>query len=86
MSSRTCPDWPRLMEIAPDLQFKHYTVLEAKVPGEALMKVPGLDVSSAEICCDLDHHVFWAEHTDPSLVEPLRATHWYELSDWPGSA
>ncbi len=26
MSSRSCPDWPRLMEIAPELQFKHYTV------------------------------------------------------------
>ena len=29
MSSRTCPDWPDLMEIAPELQFKHYTVAEA---------------------------------------------------------
>ena len=36
MSSRSCPDWPRLMEIAPDLQFKHYTVAEAKLPGDAL--------------------------------------------------
>ena len=33
MSSRTCPDWPRLMEIAPDLQFKHYTVAETRLPG-----------------------------------------------------
>ena len=24
MSYQTCPDWPELMEIAPDLQFKHY--------------------------------------------------------------
>ena len=36
MSSRTCPDWPMLMEIAPELQFKHYTVAEAKLPTEAL--------------------------------------------------
>ena len=35
MSTRTCPDWPELMEIAPDLQFKHYTVAEAKLPGDA---------------------------------------------------
>ncbi len=34
MSYRTCPDWPELMEIAPDLQFKHYTVREAQLPGE----------------------------------------------------
>ena len=33
VSSRTCPDWPKLMEYAPDLQFKHYTVAEAKLPG-----------------------------------------------------
>src|SRR5205085_1687677 len=34
MSSRTCPDWPALMELAPDLQFKHYTVAEAHLPAE----------------------------------------------------
>ena len=28
MSSRTCPDWPRLMEITTELQFKHYTLRE----------------------------------------------------------
>ena len=36
MSSRSCPDWPLLMEIAPSLQFMHYTVAEAKLPAEAL--------------------------------------------------
>ena len=36
MSSRTCPDWPELMELAPDLQFKHYTVAEVQLPVEAL--------------------------------------------------
>ncbi len=25
MSYQMCPDWPELMEIAPDLQFKHYS-------------------------------------------------------------
>ena len=35
MSSRTCPDWPQLMEIAPELQFKHYTVREAQLPADA---------------------------------------------------
>ena len=25
MSYKTCPDWPELMELAPDLQFKHIT-------------------------------------------------------------
>ena len=39
MSTRTCPDWPDLMEIAPELQFKHYTVAEAQLPADALMKI-----------------------------------------------
>ena len=40
MSSRTCPDWPDLMELAPELQFKHYTVAEAQLPADALMDLP----------------------------------------------
>ena len=36
MSARTCPDWPQLMELAPDLQFKHYSVAEAHLPADAL--------------------------------------------------
>jgi hypothetical protein len=25
-TTRACPDWPTLMEIAPDVQFRHYTL------------------------------------------------------------
>ena len=82
MSSRTCPDWPRLMEIAPELQFKHYTVAEAKLPSEALVNIPDVSLSAVAICCDLDRHVFYAAHTDPKVAEALRATHWYELAEW----
>ena len=82
MSSRTCPDWPLLMELAPDLQFKHYTVGEAKLPAEALMLVKDMTMNALAICCDLDHHVFYAKHTEPSVAEALRATHWYELQEW----
>jgi hypothetical protein len=89
MSSRTCPDWPRLMELAPDLQFKHYTVAETRLPGEVLMKVPDVPLSEVAICCDLDHHVFYAAHTDPQVAEALRGTHWFEVREWatrgPGS-
>ena len=31
MSYKTCPDWPELMELAPDLQFKHISVAEGTV-------------------------------------------------------
>ena len=82
MSSRTCPDWPRLMEIAPELQFKHYTGAEAKFPTEALMLVPEVALSDVAICCDLDRHVFYAAHTDPAVADALRSTHWYELAEW----
>jgi hypothetical protein len=82
VSSRTCPDWPELMEVAPELQFKHFTVAEAKLPADALMHVPDLPLSEVAICCDLDHHVFYASHTDEQVAEALRASHWFEVRDW----
>jgi hypothetical protein len=90
VSSRSCPDWPELLELAPDLMFKHYTVAEARLPAEALGAVPHVSLGDVAICCDLDHHVFYAKHTDPAVAEALKATHWYELSEWtttgPGAA
>jgi len=85
VSSRTCPDWPELMEIAPELQFKHYTVAEAKLPADALMHIPDIPLSEVAICCDLEHHVFWAEHTEPKVAEALRSSHWFEVRDWIGA-
>jgi hypothetical protein len=90
VSSRTCPDWPHLIELAPELQFKHYTVAEARLPAEALIRISGVPLSAVAICCDLEHHVFNAQHTDPTVVEALRETHWFELAEWstsgPGTA
>ena len=90
MSARTCPDWPSLMEIDPDLQFKHYAVSEAQLPAEALARISHASLADVEICCDLDHHVFNAEHTDSEVSEALRDTHWFDLRDWatsgPGTA
>jgi hypothetical protein len=65
MSSRTCPDWPELMELAPDLQFKHYTVAEVQLPVEALTAISSVSLAAVAICCDLDAHVFYARHTEP---------------------
>jgi hypothetical protein len=90
MSARTCPDWPSLMEIDADLQFKHYAVSEAQLPAEALARVSHISLADVEICCDLDHHVFNAAHTDAEVAEALRDTHWFDLRDWatsgPGTA
>jgi hypothetical protein len=82
MSSRTCPDWPDLMEIAPELQFKHYTVAEAQLPADALMKISQVALSDVAICCDLDKNVFYAAHTDPTVADALRQSHWYEVREW----
>ena len=90
MTSRTCPDWPRLMEIAPDLQFKHYTVAEARLPSEALVNLPDVPLSAVAICCDLEHNVYNAQHTEPKVAAALRETHWFDLTEWttsgPGTA
>jgi hypothetical protein len=89
MSSRTCPDWPTLMELAPDLQFKHYTVAEAKLPADALVNIPELSLDQVAICCDLERNVFNPAHTDATVAEALRASHWFDLNEWrttgPGS-
>jgi hypothetical protein len=90
MSSRSCPDWPALMELAPDLQFKHYTVSEAHLPSDALAGLSEVRLDDLEICCDLEHNVVNADHTDPAVVEALRGTHWFDLREWsttgPGAA
>ena len=70
------------MEIAPELQFKHYTVAEAKLPADALMHVPDTSLSDVAICCDLERHVFYAGHTDEQVAEALKASHWFEVRDW----
>ena len=70
------------MEYAPDLQFKHYTVAEARLPAEALMNIPDVKLGAVAICCDLERHVFYGEHTDPGVAAALRETHWYDLAEW----
>ena len=82
MSYRTCPDWPELMEIAPDLQFKHYTVDELELPGDALMELGDVPHDEVAICCDIEHNVYFARHTDPKVAKALQASHWFDLTEW----
>lgn len=84
MSYKTCPEWPELMEIAPDLQFKHMTVAEAQLPVEVLTKVSRVSLSEVEICCDQEHHVYNAAHTDPEVAAALREiqSHWFEVREF----
>ena len=70
------------MEIAPELQFKHYTVAEAQLPADALMHVPDVSLADVAICCDLEHNVFFAPHTDEHIADALGKSHWFEVRDW----
>jgi hypothetical protein len=78
-----------LMEVAPELQFMHYTVAEAKLPHEAIGELENVSLQDVAICADLDHNVFYAEHTEPAVAEALRGTRWFEIREWatrgPGS-
>ena len=81
VSSRACPDWPQLMEIAPELQFRHYTLREVQLPADALVRLGGVDRDAVAICADLEHHVFSPAHTDPAVVEALQGTYWTDVRE-----
>jgi hypothetical protein len=82
VSYKSCPDWPELMEIAPNLQFKHMTVRQAQLPFEILSRMTELQLDDLEICCDVEHHVVYAAHTHPSVIAALDGTHWFEVHEW----
>ena len=70
------------MEIAPDLQFKHYTVNEVQLPADALVNLGDVSLDEVSICCDLDRHVYFARHTHPTVVDALKLSHWFDLTEW----
>jgi hypothetical protein len=70
------------MELAPELQFKHFTLREAQIPADALVNLQGVDFGEVSLCCDLESHVFNPEHTRPQVAEALRASHWFDLREW----
>ena len=85
MSSRSCPDWPDLMEVAPDLKFMHCTLGEVHLPPEAFVQLAGVSQDGVSICCDLESHVYNPAHTDPRIVVALHGTHWIALGELSGS-
>jgi hypothetical protein len=86
VATRSCPEWPELMERAPDLLFKHYTADELQLPSEVVVALGPVRLSEIEICADTTRHVFNADHTDPRLAEALRASYWTDLDTWTGDA
>jgi hypothetical protein len=78
------------MELAPELQFKHFTVRELELSADVLMKIGDVSVDEVNVCADPDRHVYYVPHTDPKVVEALAASHWFDLDEWrtsgPGAA
>jgi hypothetical protein len=78
------------MELAPELQFKHFTVRELELPADVLMAVGDVNIDEVSVCADPDKHVYYVPHTDPQVVEGLKQSHWFDLDEWrtsgPGSA
>ena len=74
------------MEIAPELQFMHYTIGEVHLPPDAFVQLEGVSRDTVAVCCDLESHVYYAEHTDPQVVAALRGTHWIDLREWSAGA
>jgi hypothetical protein len=81
VSSRACPDWPQLMEIAPDLQFRHYTLREVQLPTDAFVQLEGVDMDTVAVCCDLDAHVYNPGHTESVVAAALDLTHWTNVHE-----
>ena len=71
------------MELAPELQFRHYTVAEVQLPVDAFVQLDGMQPDAVAVCCDLTAHVFNPEHTDPRVVAALRGTHWIDVNELP---
>jgi hypothetical protein len=46
------------------------------------MLIPGVQLADVAICCDLDHNVFYAAHTDERVAAALRESHWFEVREW----
>ncbi len=79
MATRSCPDWPQLLDRAPDLHFKHYTADELQLPHDVVVALGAVRLSEIEVCADADRNVFNPAHTDPRLAEALLASFWASL-------
>ena len=81
MATRSCPDWPDLLERAPDLHFKHYTADELQLPADVLLALGPGRLSQIEVCADTARNVFNPAHTHPGLAAALAGSYWASLDD-----
>ncbi len=50
-----------------------------QLPTDAFVRLEGFDLDTVAICCDLESHVYYAEHTDPAVVAALAGTYWSDV-------
>jgi hypothetical protein len=81
MAMRSCPDWPELLDRAPDLDFKHYTADELQLPHDIVLALGDVRLASLEVCADTSRNIFNPAHTDPRVGDALRASFWTDLED-----
>ena len=81
MAMRSCPDWPELLDRAPDLHFKHYTADELQLPHDIVLALGDVRLANLEVCADISRNIFTPAHTDPRVGDALRASFWTDLDD-----
>lgn len=81
MAMRSCPDWPEMLDRAPDLDFKHYTADELQLPHDIVLALGDVRLASLEVCADTSRNIFNPAHTDPRVGDALRASFWSDLDD-----
>jgi hypothetical protein len=81
MATRSCPDWPDLLERAPELHFMHYTADELQLPHDVVLALGDVRLANLEVCADTTRYVFNPAHTDPRVSDALRASFWTDLDD-----
>ena len=81
MAMRSCPDWPEMLDRAPDLDFKHYTADELQLPHDIVLALGDVRLASLEVCADTSRNIFNPAHTDPRVGNALRASFWTDLDD-----
>ena len=83
MSYKTCPDWPELMELAPDLQFKHISRCGcAAAVRRALEDLARLARRDRDVRRPRAPRLQRRATPIPQVVAALAGTHWFEVHEW----
>ena len=87
VSARACPDWPSLMEVAPDLQFRHYTLAEAHLPVDAFVQLEGIaGRRDRSLLRSRRARLQSGAHRSRASPKRCKGTHWIDVRELSGSS